>query len=120
MTTTNEEFDLGILEEDTPKQKASRAKPKTEASASAPQRHLVYISETEDGPGFVSIGVNGKVYQIRCGEQVSVPTEVLNVLRESIATKYHKEMGPDGKETLVGRDYPSVPFQYLGPDMAGA
>jgi hypothetical protein len=115
MSEKNTEFDLGIPPGETPKPVA----PKKKVADPSKQRHIIYVAETEDGPGFITVGVDGVVDQIQCGVQVSVSYGVLCVLREAIATRYHKEQGPDGKETLVGRDHPSIPFQYLGPDLSG-
>jgi hypothetical protein len=106
----NEEFDLGIdapVETPAPKKAPKAPKPA--------QRHRIFVAEDENGLGYITVGVDGVVSQIQCGVEVEVSAGVLGVLREAVATKYHKAQGPDGKDILVARDSPTIPFQYLGP-----
>jgi hypothetical protein len=110
----NDEFDLGIEEEVKPAGKTTVKNTGKVKEANPNQKHRIIVSETEGGPGYVAIGVNGVVTQIQCGIPVDVGIGVLNVLREATATRYKMVARAEGKEELVGHEVPAVPFQYLG------
>ncbi|GAA4108858.1 hypothetical protein ACFFTN_01450 [Aminobacter aganoensis] len=95
--------------------KAQTAKP--QADGGAPAKMIKIMIPNQDIPGStagkeaVPVGVNGKVYLIKRGIAVDVPSEVVEVLKNANKVQYDK--GPNNEPinpTLV----PTHPFSILG------
>lgn len=69
----------------------------------------IYAKDGEDGDQDVLIGVNGVMYQIKRGEVVEVPEEVVLVLRNAITTV--TSPAPAGGVTT--REVPRYQFNVL-------
>lgn len=81
------------------------------------KRYDIRIDPQDGEPRDIKIGVNGKVYQIWRGTIVSVPEEVVEVLRNAVATKlvtvFDNAGNPAGQEW---QDQSAVPYSVLkGP-----
>lgn len=76
-----------------------------------PEKRVKIIIEEQDnheGHSEVRIGVNGKIYQIQRGKEVSVPESVVGVLKNAIQTKRIQQ--PDGTEIV--KDMPRFVWRY--------
>ncbi len=75
-----DEFGLGLSEDEAP---AKSLKSKKESR----KMYTIFVDEEENQPNFITVGVNGKVFQIMRGVDVDVPEEVIEVLKNAIATR---------------------------------
>lgn len=77
--------------------------------------HIMKL-DGDTGNDDVYVGVNGKGYLIKRGEDVDVPVEVVEVLKNAVETRYHEQRDPDkpNKVALVRRDVHSYPFSIVG------
>lgn len=73
-------------------------------------RIVVHNQEGPDNTPFITVGVNGTVWQINRDAEVVVPEEVKHVLENAVVTRF--EPGPDN--TLVAKDARRFPFSVLG------
>lgn len=101
---------LGLDAEDKPKE----AKVVPEADG----RIAIVIHKTgeQGGDRAVPVGVNGRMYLIKRGEEVRVPAAVVEVLKNAVETKYEwrpDPTKPNGGE-MVARDAQAYPFSVLG------
>lgn len=81
-----------------------------DASLSGVKKTLeIYAKDGEDGDQDVLVGLNGVMYQIKRGETVEVPEEVLFILRNAITTV--TSPAPAGGVTT--RDVPRYQFNVL-------
>jgi superfamily II helicase len=81
-------------------------------AAAQPEKRVKIIIEEQDnheGHQEVRVGVNGKVYQIQRGKEVSVPESVVSILRNAIQTKIIQQ--PDGSE--IAKDMPRFVWRYV-------
>ncbi|MCV0395476.1 MAG: hypothetical protein K5872_22270 [Rhizobiaceae bacterium] len=83
-------------------------------TADAPRKKMVIMIPNQNEPGGkdpVPVGVNGKVYLIKRGVEVTVPEEVVEVLRNANKIQYDK--GPNG-EPINPTPVPTHNFSILG------
>lgn len=74
------------------------------------RRAIIVIDQEANKPNYEFVGVNGKGYQIKRGEEVEVPASVVGVLDNAIATR----PTTDGSGRIVGhQDYHAVPFRVI-------
>lgn len=75
------------------------------------QRKAVIFIDMEKGyPNYQFVGVNGKGYQIMRGVEVTVPEEVVEVLKNAVATR----SVTDGDGRVVGQqDYHAIPYRVI-------
>ena len=75
--------------------------------------YTIIIDEVEDLPSHEFVGVNGKGYQIKRGEPVEVPAEVVEALKNAVTTAYRKQPHPTepGRQILVPYQKSSVPWR---------
>lgn len=78
--------------------------------ASKRRRIIVHHTEGTDASKFVAVQVNGVAYAIPREVEVSVPEEVISVLKDAVATRTVQEGG-----RLVETPYRRFPFSDLGP-----
>tara|TARA_B100000795_G_scaffold233299_1_gene191966 strand:+ start:1980 stop:2456 length:477 start_codon:yes stop_codon:yes gene_type:complete len=91
-------------------------KPLEGKDMSGVKRVKIIIHESAD-PNAVNpvfVGVNGKGYTISRGEEVDVPTGVVEVLNNARETLYERKKDEYGKEYLSPREALSYPFSILG------
>ncbi len=83
--------------------------------APKPKRKMykLKIASTRDDKGPVFIGVNGKTYQIQRDVEVSVPEEVVEVLKNSVMTVWEKQEEPNGQLTTIKRDVNRFPHMAM-------
>jgi hypothetical protein len=80
------------------------------------KRFDIRVDAQEGEPRDIKIGVNGKVYQIWRGVVVSVPEEVVEVLRNAIAARLVVMPLPDGTSRQEWQDQSAVPYSVIrGP-----
>lgn len=106
-------YDKDYIEvEDEPAPKATKAVAAGEVSG----KKIKIMIPNQETPGSsmgkeaVPVGVNGKVYLIKRGIEVSVPEEVVAVLRN--ANKIQFDRGPNG-EPINPTEVPTYPFSIL-------
>lgn len=81
-----------------------------DASLSGDKKTIeIFAQDGENGDQEVLIGVNGVMYQIKRGEPVAVPEEVLHVLRNAITTV--TSSAPGGGVTT--REVPRYQFNVI-------
>lgn len=71
---------------------------------------VIFIDQEEGKPNYEFVGVNGKGYQIKRGEEVTVPMSVVGVLNNAIATRSVTDA--DGRISGT-QDYLAVPFRIV-------
>lgn len=78
--------------------------------------------ETDDGTGAmdVTVGVNGIVWQIKRGVEVSVPQRVIEALNNTVATSLRHEQQHDGEVLELRSDAKRVNFFYVEKAPAAA
>ena len=81
--------------------------------SSAPEEGVtIWIDEVEGLANYETVGVNGKGYQIKRGEPVTVPEAVVEALRNSIATRTIQTRNPvTGVMDYEYRNYSSIPWR---------
>ena len=70
----------------------------------------IRIEEVEGETGYVEVGCNGRVYQIKRGEDVEVPYSVYLILKDAVKTLYDKK---DSDGNIVPRDTSRFPMSKL-------
>jgi len=112
---TAEAKELGISQS-LIKSKIVSDKPLEGKDMSGAKRIKIIIHESAD-PNAVNpvfVGVNGKGFTITRGQEVDVPTGVLEVLNNARETLYERKKDEYGKEYLSPREALSYPFSILG------
>lgn len=85
---------------------AAAAETAPEATA-APKRVKIVIDENETDQQPVFVGLNGRSYVIKRGEEVSVPPGVVDILTNATMKKYNSK-------TMEARMVPRYPFRVVG------
>ena len=75
------------------RQPSARAKTSAKAATPAetgPKRYRIIVNNQDgvDASPFITVQVNGRTWQIKRDHEVTVPEEVLGVLRNAVYTKY--------------------------------
>lgn len=82
------------------------------------QKHYkIIIGDGDDiSPQGVVVGVNGYIFRMRPGKEVSVPRAVLEVLDHSIASAPYKN--PDTGQIVGWHDVKRFPYTIVGDSLA--
>ena len=70
---------------------------------------VIHKTDNDTGSPLVSVGLNGRNYIIKRGEEVSVPPGVVHILRNAIKDVY----APDGKGNPIKREVMAYPFSVV-------
>jgi hypothetical protein len=76
-------------------------------------KYIIFIDEVEGQPNYEMVGVNGHMYQIKRGEEVAVPAEVVAVLRNALAARVVQSHAPDGSVQTKLQHYSAIPYRIL-------
>ena len=74
----------------------------------------IFIDEEENEPNFAKVGVNGNFFQIPRGMDIEVPEEVIEVLKNSVATRLVQTTNP-GTGLIESREqsYTRIPYRIV-------
>lgn len=80
------------------------------------KRYTIFVDEEENAPNFISVGVNGKVWQIMRGVDVpGIPEEVIEVLRNAVAYRLIQTQDPStGLVNTREQSFHRVPWRIVG------
>lgn len=84
--------------------------PEAVAPIATEKKAVIMIDQVENQPNYEFVGVNGVGFQIRRGEEVTVPLSVVEVLNNAIATRSVTDK--EGK-VISEQDYHAIPFRVL-------
>jgi len=107
-----DQFNLGLEPAQAVAKKQTDKEPAAAGAKSAKKerRAIIIIDQERDKPNYEFVGVNGKGYQIKRGEEVTVPASVVGVLNNAIATRSVTDV--EGR--VVGeQNYHAVPFRVV-------
>lgn len=121
MTDINDEFELGIDGEIVQAEAPTAPKPRRAKAAKPPKdapkagrRYTIVIDEVEGAENYEVVGVNGVTHQLMRGVPIEVGEDVVEVLRNAIATRWVKVQREDGRTDLVPRNYSTIPWRMVG------
>ena len=108
-TATMDEFSAGLLED-------APAEDKKAVKGKKSERKLftIFVDEEEQQPNYITVGVNGKQYQIKRGEDVDVPAEVIEVLKNATAERLVQRTNPvTGAVESTYQKYNRIPYRIV-------
>ena len=73
---------------------------------------VIEIDEVEGFPNFEKVGVNGKIYKIKRGEEVTVPQSVVHVLQNAVAERL-LQTDAGGRVTTTRQRYSAIPDRII-------
>mgnify|MGYP000265330221 CR=1 FL=1 len=102
---------LGIVDEDL-------APSQSKLENSAPERPFskqvtIIISRDKDDKQPVAVGVNGRVFRMKRGVEVTVPVEVLSVLDDAIQVTMELVEDEHGIEQMVASEVPAYNYRVV-------
>ena len=84
----------------------------TEDTRKADDRVRIIIDQVKGMSNYETVGVNGRIYQIKRGEPVYVPQEVVNVLQDAVMTDIIITRHPiTGERVEEVRHYSAIPWR---------
>lgn len=84
----------------------------TEGTENTDDRVRIIIDQVKGMSNYETVGVNGRIYQIRRGEPVWVPQEVVNVLQDAVMTDTIITRHPiTGERVEEVRHYSAIPWR---------
>lgn len=90
--------------------KAAAKPAKAPAKDTGEKMHVIRISTDQTNPFPVQVAVQGVLFLIERGKDVTVPERVVEVLRNAVELRYNR--AEDG--TLVPYEHPSYNFSIIG------
>ena len=105
----NTQFTLGLMDD-------SGEVKEVDAIPALPteKRFRLVIEEEENALNYVPVGVNGIIYQIMRGVEVTVPKAVLDVLEQAKASRVAQERQQDGTIKTYVKSFNRYPYRVLG------
>ena len=84
----------------------------TEDTRKADDRVRIIIDQVKGMSNYETVGVNGRIYQIKRGEPVYVPQEVVNVLQDAVMTDTIITRHPiTGERVEEVRHFSAIPWR---------
>ena len=80
------------------------------------KRYTIFVDEEENAPNYISVGVNGKAWQIMRGVDVpGIPEEVIEVLKNAVAYRLVQSIDPvTGLVNTREQSFHRVPWRIVG------
>ena len=95
-----------------PSQPAKVSENITVGTENAEDRVRIIIDQVKGMSNYETVGVNGRIYQIKRGEPVWVPQEVVNVLRDAVMTDTIITRHPiTGERVEEVRHFSAIPWR---------
>ena len=83
-------IDMLVVTKSAPKARAKTSAKAATPAETGPKRYRIIVNNQDgvDASPFITVQVNGRTWQIKRDHEVTVPEEVLGVLRNAVYTKY--------------------------------
>lgn len=83
---------------------------------SSAKLYTIFVDEEENQPNFLTVGVNGKAWQIQRGVDVpNIPEEVIEILRNAVASRLVQTTDPvTGLVNTREQSFHRIPWRIVG------